>query len=374
MNSSFFSLLLIAGAIQGFAFNAFTILKQKKVSKVIIYLNLMVLFLSLNNLQAWLIDNGYQSNFFFIKWLKVPWYMLLFPMFYLFLIHYMQVESRLRKLLQISVVTFSIEMILRIAIMSYTYYFIEDLDSYLIVSYTNIEEIFNAVFGIIIVYKSSFLVFKQKERYQYILSYDDVNWIKVFLRLGALIIAFWVMAIVIHNTTGNMSAYLPLRLGTSVLLYWIGYQGFFRYKIVKDRISLRNHISNDHIQNLAIVLPKNNDISSKHEKDLKKINQYITTEQRFLDAGLTMNALAQELHMSASHLSKIINTYSDYNFSDYINSFRVEQAKKLLSDIDFEDYTIVAIGLECGFNSKSTFYSAFKKMTSLTPTQYRDQF
>ncbi|MDT7832374.1 helix-turn-helix domain-containing protein [Flavobacteriaceae bacterium S356] len=374
MTSSFFSLLLIAGAIQGFAFNAFTFLKQKKVSKVILYLNLMVLFLSLNNLQAWLIDNGYRSDFFFIKWLKVPWYMLLFPMFYLFLIHYMQVESRLRKLLRISIFIFSIEMILRVAIMYYTYYFIEGLDSYLIVSYTNAEEIFNAVFGIIIVYKSSFLVFKQKERYQYILSYDDINWIKVFLRLGALIIAFWIMAIVIHNVTGNMSAYVPLRLGTSVLLYWIGYQGFFRYKIVKDRISLRNYISNDRIQSLTIALPRDNTISSKHERDFEKINQYITSEQRFLDAQLTMNILAQELYMSPSHVSKIINNYSDYNFSDYINSYRVEQAKKLLADNDFDSYTMVAIGLECGFNSKSTFYTAFKKLTNLTPTQYRERY
>ena len=75
--------------------------------------------------------------------------------------------------------------------------------------------------------------------------------------------------------------------------------------------------------------------------------------------------------MSLSHASKLINTFSDYNFSDYINSLRIEQAKKLLSDDSFDQYTIVAIGLESGFNSKSTFYTAFKKFTSQTPSEFR---
>ena len=75
--------------------------------------------------------------------------------------------------------------------------------------------------------------------------------------------------------------------------------------------------------------------------------------------------------MSTSHISKVINTTSNFNFSDYINLLRVEQAKKLLSNSDFDRYTIVSVGLECGFNSKSTFYTAFKKFTNYTPTEFR---
>ena len=66
-----------------------------------------------------------------------------------------------------------------------------------------------------------------------------------------------------------------------------------------------------------------------------------------------------------------MNTYAGSNFSDYINSYRVEEAKKLLADTTFDNYTIVAVGLECGFNSKSTFYNAFKKFTGVTPTVYK---
>ncbi len=84
-----------------------------------------------------------------------------------------------------------------------------------------------------------------------------------------------------------------------------------------------------------------------------------------------MSVLARETGLSTSYLSKIINTNSDYNFSDFINNFRIEKAKKLLADAEYNNYTYIAIGYECGFNSKSTFYTAFKKFTGQTPSIYK---
>lgn len=83
--------LLIAGVLQGFGFNLVTIFVKKKFDKVIIFLNLTVLFISLNNLQAWLIDSGYSSNLFLIKHLLVPWYLLVFPMFYAFTSNFLRI-------------------------------------------------------------------------------------------------------------------------------------------------------------------------------------------------------------------------------------------------------------------------------------------
>ncbi|SED15448.1 AraC-type DNA-binding protein [Tenacibaculum sp. MAR_2009_124] len=370
MGNGFFSSLLIAGAIQGFAFNIFTISKQKKVSKVILYLNLTVFFLSLNNLQAWLIDKGYSVQNYFIQQFEVAWYLLLFPMFHMFLLHYLKVKNRGNRVLPFFLSVFVIELIVRSAFIIHSYFFTDNFDQSFIQVYERVEEVFNAVIGIGIITKSAYLVFQQKELYTFITDYDDIYWIKIFLKLGGLVLMFWVFAIFINNITGKNWAYLPLRLGTSVLLYWIGYQGFFRYRIVKDRISLRNHLIKEGHEKSSILERKKSPLT-KHEKDFDKIHNYISDKQRFLDPKLTMNTLADELKMSPSHFSKIINGHSSSNFSDYINSFRVEQAKKLLSDNHFGNYTIASIGLECGFNSKSTFYSAFKKMTSITPTEFR---
>ena len=59
------------------------------------------------------------------------------------------------------------------------------------------------------------------------------------------------------------------------------------------------------------------------------------------------------------------------SFPDYLNSYRIEEAKSYLKNPEFSKYTIVSIGLEAGFNSKSSFYSVFKKATGQTPATFK---
>ena len=84
-----------------------------------------------------------------------------------------------------------------------------------------------------------------------------------------------------------------------------------------------------------------------------------------------MEKTAEALELSQGHLSKIINTELGVGFKDYINALRVEEAKTYLLDKEFSNYTLVAIGLEAGFNSKSAFNSSFKKITGETPSQFK---
>ena len=81
--------------------------------------------------------------------------------------------------------------------------------------------------------------------------------------------------------------------------------------------------------------------------------------------------MSKKCSLSENYVSQLINKNSNYNFNDYINNYRVEVAKEMLSNIEFDNYTITSIGLESGFNSKSSFYAAFKKFTNLTPIQYK---
>lgn len=168
-------------------------------------------------------------------------------------------------------------------------------------------------------------------------------------------------------------SFYPLRLGLSVLIYWVGYQGFYRYVVLKDRILLRKEIrkNNGRKEKVANASAEVLLQLDKAESDFRDIDVFIKANQKYLDPYLSLDSLADELEIGTSSLSKMINTYGGSNFSDYINKLRVEEAKKLLGDAEFDAYTIVAIGLECGFNSKSTFYTAFKKFMFQTPTAYR---
>jgi len=376
---SIINFLLIAGIIQGFGFNLVTLFFKKKFDKVIVFLNLIVLFISLNNLQRWLIDNGFSSDLFFLKNLLIPWYLMVLPMFYAFTTHFLQIEKKVNDFLKLSLIIFVFEIIIRVCLISYVYHEDPNRDVSIIYKYTAVEDVFNLIYSIFLFVNTVLIVFRRHRLLKFIMVYDDLNWIKWFIRLGCFVILFWTIAVIIKSFTGNEDAYILLRFSSSILLYWIGYQGFYKYTVVKDRIYLRSTIINDKVlissDNQYNTFHKKDDfINEKHQKEFENIKKHIVKNKLYLDPLLSMETITSELGLSKSHFSKLINTYSDFNFSDFINSLRVEQAKKFLSKNEFSAYTIVAIGLECGFNSKSTFYSAFKKFTSETPTSFRSQF
>ena len=371
--------LLIAGVIQGFGFNLVTIFVKKKFNKTVIFLNLTVLFISLNNLQRWLIDIGFISDLFLIQQLEVPWYVLIFPMFYAFVTHFLKIENRVNDFIKATFLIFVVEIIIRLCLISYVYYEVPNLDDTLIEKYTKIEEICNLFYCVFLFINTCLIIFRKHNLLEYILTFDDLKWIKWFIRFGIIILTFWIFAVIVKSNTGNEMAYIPLRFGTSVLLYWIGYQGFYKYNVVQDRIFLRSNIVNNNVlissnSGASALLNSDKIHNEKHQKEFENIKDFIINNKLYLDPLLSMETVTSQLGISKSHFSKLINEYGNCNFSDFINSLRVEQAKKFLSNDEFSAYTIVAIGLECGFNSNSTFYSAFKKFTSQTPSTFRDQF
>jgi AraC-like DNA-binding protein len=375
---SIIKFLLIGGVIQGFGFNLVTLFIRKKFSKVIIFLNLIVLFISLNNLQRSLTDSNFFDFSFLLKQLQIPWYVLVVPIFYAFTAHFLRIENKVKDFIKITILIFVLEIILRLCLISYVYYEVPDRDTSLIQDYTNIEEIFNLTYSLFLFLNACLLVFRKNKLLEFILEYDDLSFLKWFIRLGSIVIVFWIFAVVLWNVF-SIDYYDLLRLASSVFLYWIGYQGFYKYNVVEDRIFLRHQIDSDQVLisaplNVHSDNQKDNFFNEKHQNDFDKTKNHIINNKLYLDPLLSMEVIADELGMSKSYISKLINSYSNYNFSDFVNSLRVEQAKKFLSDNEFSQYTIVAIGLECGFNSKSTFYSAFKKFTSESPSTFRDQY
>jgi AraC-like DNA-binding protein len=97
-------------------------------------------------------------------------------------------------------------------------------------------------------------------------------------------------------------------------------------------------------------------------------------EKPYLDDELSLNELAGRLKIPGHHFSMVINIELGKNFFHFISSYRVEEAKRLLSDLKSEDITILKIAFESGFQSKAAFNKAFKEETGFTPTEYRNKF
>ncbi len=102
-----------------------------------------------------------------------------------------------------------------------------------------------------------------------------------------------------------------------------------------------------------------------------KVKGYVEAEKPYLESELTLPLLADRVGIPAYQLSQVINESLGANFFDFINGYRVEEAKRLLQDPSKSAYTILAIAEEAGFNSKSAFNAAFKRFAGQTPSEFR---
>ena len=107
-------------------------------------------------------------------------------------------------------------------------------------------------------------------------------------------------------------------------------------------------------------------------ENLAVIQEAITANRLYEDPNFSLNALADTVHFTARRTSLTINQATGQNFVDFINTYRVEAFKNKILEGESKHFTIVAIAEKCGFKSSSTFYTAFKKHTGMTPRQYVD--
>ncbi|WP_421750880.1 helix-turn-helix domain-containing protein [Croceimicrobium sp.] len=107
------------------------------------------------------------------------------------------------------------------------------------------------------------------------------------------------------------------------------------------------------------------------EQDLQRIKDWISRQEPFLEPDLTLAQLADQLAMSPRYLSGLINQYEQKNFMSFINEYRIQKAKTLLSENEDPGFTIAEAMFGSGFNSKSSFNTLFKKLVGQTPSEYR---
>jgi AraC-like DNA-binding protein len=104
---------------------------------------------------------------------------------------------------------------------------------------------------------------------------------------------------------------------------------------------------------------------------LDKLNQMMASERYYLESDLSLQTLADRVRMSPHHLSQVLNDKLGKNFYDYINAQRVAHAKRLL--LERRTAAITDIAFDSGFNSKNSFYNAFKRHGGTSPSHYRNQ-
>jgi AraC-like DNA-binding protein len=111
----------------------------------------------------------------------------------------------------------------------------------------------------------------------------------------------------------------------------------------------------------------------KDEKEimLEKLKEFMVREKYYLTPSITVQDLAEKLNEQPRYISQVINEILGQNFIDFLNSYRIKEAKKMLVDPKYSGYSIIGILYEAGFNSKTAFNRAFKEQTGYTPKEFK---
>ena len=109
-------------------------------------------------------------------------------------------------------------------------------------------------------------------------------------------------------------------------------------------------------------------------KKVALLNSFMAESEPYLDPSLSIYNLSKQINIPPKDLSLLINHDLNQHFFDFVNGFRVRKAMEILKDPNKKELTVLEILYEVGFNSKSSFNTAFKKLTRLTPTEYRRKY
>jgi AraC-like DNA-binding protein len=171
-----------------------------------------------------------------------------------------------------------------------------------------------------------------------------------------------------------------LSIYVGVLLIWLAYWTANYTSYIVGALSFSFVL---YLNILLLVFKKSKDASFFQEKEkyknkeidqetigqLKKKLPVIAEKELFLNPNLTLEETAKELRVTRHILSQYLNEVLGKSFSSFINEYRIEKAKSLLETQN--NFTIESLGYESGFNSKSTFFTTFKKLTDKTPLEYQ---
>lgn len=205
----------------------------------------------------------------------------------------------------------------------------------------------------------------------------NLNWLR-HLTVGLIVVWGIVVISYILNELSDNDVKMDYLIYTaaSILIYSIGYLSLRQPQILEPIIPSRDSElapAEEKTISGRTSYQKSGLTETEAKSHLKKLLLMMETEKPYLNSELTLRELAEKLSMSTHNLSEILNTRLNQNFYDFINHYRVEDVKRRMADKESENFNLIAIAFDSGFNSKSAFNTIFKKHTGVTPSQYRKQ-
>jgi AraC-like DNA-binding protein len=224
---------------------------------------------------------------------------------------------------------------------------------------------------------ASFRLLKRHENYILTkFSYKEevsLAWLNRFLWGEGLVwVAFLIFEVLAHNffqivgeDIGFQAAFIILIACMIYLgIYGLRFQGVFMDREV-ERILVPIRGKEETIKYQSSSLS-----ADKAKAYEERLQNFMMAEKPYLASKITIAELAQRMNMPVNHLSQLVNEQFNQNFFDFINNYRVKAFQQLVQERDLQQYTLLALAYEAGFNSKSSFNAIFKKTAGMTPSEY----
>ncbi len=376
---SIVNLFLLISVSQGFIFGFAILFSPFYKSKVNNYLGYAILILASLMLNVYL-----DAIEVFIKYPKfkilydIEWIFLFPVFFFIYILKSINHDLEKSKKLYWLYLPFLCSVILNVIFnLEYTYQWFS-------FSWEHKELVYERIFGFqeLGYYSFNFIIAIWSYRILIGKEYPNNKWLKRLCIWVFSLVTSWIIIDVADMIfdIGYEIGVSMICIGASIFIFWVVYYGIYTLKLTNDQKDIISEFKNGTLQvNSSESLDKKkhkgqaiqDNSFSENNIYFQKLESLLKNDFIYRDPNLNREIIANLLNISSGYLSQIVNDITKKNFTAYINSYRVKEVKDMILNSEFDKYSLLAIGLEAGFKSKTTFYTSFKKETGLTPSQYK---
>jgi AraC-like DNA-binding protein len=198
----------------------------------------------------------------------------------------------------------------------------------------------------------------------------DLSWLKTLL-IGAIVVygiinTIYIIDLFIPVASFGAMQFFSFAFG-AVYIIFLGFFGLRQGNLFASQKINMN------LEEAVEQHKKERNAGGKDEEFIHSLLKHMKEKKPYLNSDLNVSKLSRELDVTPEYLSKLINTKLNKNFFDFVNRYRVNEFKECCKNSSHQNFSLIGLAYDCGFNSKATFNRVFKNIAGITPSEYYKQ-
>jgi AraC-like DNA-binding protein len=190
------------------------------------------------------------------------------------------------------------------------------------------------------------------------------KWLKQFLGVMTAFQLIWLIYLVPYvmpvwsDRLLNAFNWYPVYVPLTALIYWLGIKGLLvtlqQRQVLKDNLSATAELPRETVAHVE-----------------KNLLWAMNHDRLYLDPQLNVARVSTHTGIPQKHISAVLNQHLHQSFNEFVNGYRVEAFKQMITEEDTAHLTLAGVAAQCGFNSQATFQRSFKEITGVSPSAFR---